>query len=124
MMISMDAQTQAGILGQLAGHAVVWGKQSASGTPISQILTGPALFWAAFNIASETLSATATSLTGSQIAGVVAPGAVQIAALSIRMYDDSSKQAIAKLSRGELTSVLDSPFLAGSLGSVIAKSYA
>jgi len=122
MMISMDAQTQAGILGQLAGHAVVWGKQFASGTPISQILTGPALFWAAFNIASETLSATATSLTGSQIAGVVAPGAVQITALS--MYDDSSKQAIAKLSRGELTSVLDSPFLAGSLGSVIAKSYA
>jgi hypothetical protein len=122
MMLSLDAQTQAGIMGQLAGHAVVWGKQFASGTPVGQILTGPALFWAAFNVATETLSSTATSLTGSQIAGVVAPGAVQVAALS--MYDDASKQAIARLSQGEVSSLLDSPFLAGTLGSVIAKSYA
>jgi len=122
MMLSLDAQTQAGIMGQLAGHAVVWGKQFASGTPIGQILTGSALFWAAFNVATETLSSTATSLTGSQIAGVVAPGAVQVAALS--MYDDTSKQAIARLSQGEVSSLLDSPFLAGTLGSVIAKSYA
>jgi hypothetical protein len=120
--LSLDAQTQAGIMGQLVGHAIVWGKQVASGTPITSVLTGTTLFWAAFNIASKTLSATATSLMGLHIAGVVAPGAVQVAALS--MYDDPSKDVLAKLSQGEVSALLDSPFLAGTLCSVLAKSYA
>ena len=92
-----------GIGGQLAGHGVVWAKQVASGTPIMRVLTPETLFWAAFSIASETLSTTATSLTGTSVAGVAAPAAVQVAVLD--MYQPATKQTIPKLMRGEVAAM-------------------
>ncbi len=121
-MLALDRNVMLGISGQLAGHGLVWAKQIASGSPIAQVLTPTTLFWAAFNLASETLTTTAVDLTGSSTAGVVAPAALQVAVLN--MYEPGSKDVISRLSSGNISALADSPFLAGSLGAVIAKSYA
>lgn len=118
---TLDHQSMVGIYGQLVGHGASWARQVASGTPLSQVLTLESLFWAGFNIASETLSRTASVATGTETAGILAPAAVQVAALN--MYNGPAKRAISDVSGGNVMALLDSPFLAGSLGSVIAKSY-
>jgi len=111
-----------GMAGQLAGHGVSWAKQVAGGASIGQVLTTETLFWAAFNIASETLTPYATNLTGTSIAGIVGPAAVQVGVLN--MYDSDTRRVISQVSSGSVTAIADSPFLTGTLGSVIAKSYA
>ena len=123
MWDSMEAQTKAGILGQLAGHGLVWGKQLLGGQPISTILNSSTLMWAGINIASEYLTTYASAAAGTSIAGVIAPAAVQAAALNMNMSPEG-QQAITRITRGEVTAILDSPFLAGTVGSIIAKSYA
>ena len=115
---TLDRQTMVGMYGQLAGHGLSWGKQLASGTPVGQVLNLETLFWAGFNIASETLSRTATTAAGTSVAGLVAPAAVQVAALN--MYNAPARRI---LQSGNPMQVLDSPFLSGTLASVIAKSY-
>jgi len=104
--------------GQLAGHGISWAKQLASGTPVGQVLNLETLFWAGFNIASETLSRTATTAAGTSVAGIVAPSALQVAALN--MYNEPSRRILAS---GDVSRVLESPFLSGAVASVIAKSY-
>ena len=123
MWDTMDAQTKAGIMGQLAGHGLVWGKQLLGGQPISAILNSSTLMWAGINIASEYLTSYASSAAGTSIAGVIAPAAVQVAALNMNMSPEG-QQAITRITRGEVMAILDSPFLAGTVGSIIAKSYA
>lgn len=121
-MPQLDSQTMAGMTGQLAGHGLVWAKMWAAGTPLNRIFTTESLFWAAFNIASETISSSAVSLTGSPVAGIVVPAGVQIAALN--MYNAPSARVVSRLSSGDVTAVADSPFFAGTLGSVVAKYWA
>lgn len=111
-----------GIGGQLAGHGVVWAKQIASGTPIMRVLTPETLFWAAFSIASETITTTASSASGTSVAGIAVPAALQITVLD--MYHTPTKQVVPKLMRGEVAALLDDASIAGILGAVIAKSYA
>lgn len=115
---TLDRQSMVGMYGQLAGHGISWARQLASGTPVGQVLNLETLFWAGFNIASETLSETATTAAGTSVAGIVAPSALQVAALN--MYNEPSRRV---LSSGDVTRVLESPFLSGSVASVIAKSY-
>ena len=114
----LDSQSMVGIYGQLAGHGLSWGKQLASGTPVGQVFSLETLFWAGFNIASETLSRTASVATGTSVAGIVAPAALQVAALN--MYNAPARRI---LQSGSPSLLLDSPFLTGTLASVIAKSY-
>jgi len=121
-MWTLDQQTMWGIGGQLAGHSVVWAKQIASGTPIMRVLSPETLFWAAFSIASETLTTTSAQLAGTSIAGIAAPAALQVAVLD--MYHAPTKQVVPKLMKGEVSALLDDPSLAGTIGAVIAKSYA
>ena len=116
-----DAQTRAGIMGQLLGHGIVWGKDIATGKSISDLLTGDTLFWVAFQLTSEMLSGWATSMTGTPVAGIALPAGVQGATLS--MYHATSKDAISRLSRGEVSALLESPALAGTMGSLLWKSY-
>lgn len=120
--MDISQQVKAGILGQLIGHGLVWGKQVASGTSISDILTGDNLFWAGFQIASEFLSSYATDYSGMNVAGVAVPAGVQVAVLN--MYNEKSKETIQSLSRLEVAALMDNPFLAGTLGSVLMKTYA
>ena len=115
---TLDRQTMVGMYGQLAGQGLSWGKQLASGNPVGQVLNLETLFWAGFNIASETLSRTATTAAGTSVAGLVAPAAVQVAALN--MYNAPARRI---LQSGNPMQILDSPFLSGTLASVIAKSY-
>ena len=117
-MQTLDHQSMVGMYGQLAGHAASWGMQVARGAPLSSVLTLESLFWAGFNIASETLSRTASVAAGTEVAGIVAPAAVQVAAL--QMYNEPTRRV---LQSGDPSRVLDSPFLSGSLAAVIAKSY-
>ena len=121
-MWTLDQQTMWGIGGQLAGHGVVWAKQIASGTPIARVLSPETLFWAAFSIASETLTTTSAQLAGTSVAGIAAPAALQVAVLD--MYHEPTKQVVPKLMRGEVAALLDDASLAGTIGAVVAKSYA
>jgi hypothetical protein len=123
MWDTMDAQTKAGIMGQLAGHGLVWGKQLLGGQPIGSILNSSTLMWAGINIASEYLTSYASATAGTTLGGVIAPAAVQVAALNMNMSPEG-QQAITRITRGEVMAILDSPFLAGTVGSIIAKSYA
>ena len=119
---SLDRPTMLGMTGQLAGHGLVWAKQVASGAPLGQVLSTTNLFWAAFNIASETLTTTASDYARSSTAGILAPAAVQVAVLN--SYDPETHRVLGRVASGDLMAVSDSPFLAGVVGSVIAKSYA
>jgi hypothetical protein len=121
-MFTLDTATMYGMGGQLVGHGVVWGKQVASGKRITDILTPETLFWAAFSILSETLTSQATSLLGTSTAGIAAPAAVQIAVLN--MYNENTKQTIPRLMSGEIAAVLDNASISGTIGAVLAKSYA
>ena len=80
------------------------------------------LFWAAFSIASETLTTTSAQLAGTSVAGIAAPAALQVAVLD--MYHAPTKQVVPKLMRGEVAALLDDASLAGTIGAVVAKSYA
>jgi hypothetical protein len=121
MWDTLDAQTKAGIMGQLAGHGIVWGKQVLGGQPISSILNSSTLMWAGINIASEYLTTYASQTAGTALGGVIAPAAVQVAALNM---SPEGQQAITRITSGDVMAILDSPFLAGTVGSIIAKSYA
>jgi hypothetical protein len=121
-MFTLDTATMYGMGGQLVGHGVVWGKQVASGRQITDILTPETLFWAAFSIISETLTSQATTLLGTSTAGIAAPAAVQVAVLN--MYNENTKQAIPRLMNGEIAVLLDNASLLGTIGAVVAKSYA
>lgn len=121
-MFTLDTATMYGMGGQLVGHGVVWGKQVASGKQITDILTPETLFWAAFSILSETLTSQATSLLGTSTAGIAAPAAVQIAVLN--MYNENTKRTIPRLMSGEIAAVLDNASISGTIGAVLAKSYA
>lgn len=117
-----DEQVRAGVLGQVIGHGAVWAKQVAGGRSVGDVLSTQSLFWAGFNIATEWLSSYASDITGTQIAGVAVPAGVQIATL--KMYNPDSKQTISRLAGGDVTAVMDDPFIAGTIGSLVLKSYA
>lgn len=119
---NLDSQTQAGIVGQLVGHGLVIGKQVLGGVPITRAVDSNTVFWAAFQIASEYLTGYASRALGTPIAGVAVPAGVQYAALT--MYEQGSKRVAQDVMRGNIMSIADSPFLAGTVGSIIAKSYA
>jgi hypothetical protein len=120
-MMMWDEQIQAGVLGQLLGHSIVWGKDIATGTPASQVFTGDTLFWVAFQLTSEYLSQWATTMSGTRVAGIALPAGIQGATLS--MYHAPTKDAVGRLMKGEVSAVLESPALAGTIGSVLWKSY-
>lgn len=86
------------------------------------MLNSDALMWAGFNIATELLSSWASKTAGTGLAGAFAPAGVQVAAL--QMYHEPSKRTISKLTGGDVFAITDNPFLAGSVGGVVAKLYA
>jgi hypothetical protein len=116
-----DRQTTVGIMGQLAGHSIVWGADLASGKPVSSILTSDTLFWAAFQVGSELLSGWATEMSGTQVAGIAVPAGVQ--GFTLNMYHGRTRDAIGKLSGAQVSALLDDPALLGTVVSVLAKSY-
>ena len=119
---TLDKDTMWGIGGQLAGHGLVWAKQIAGGAPLSRVLSQESLFWAVFSILSETLTTPSANLAGTSVAGIAGPAAVQSLVLS--QYASKSKQTFPRLLKGEVSVLLDDASLAGTLGSVLAKSYA
>ena len=65
---------------------------------------------------------TSAQLAGTSVAGIAAPAALQVAVLD--MYHEPTKRAVPKLMRGEVAALLDDASLAGTIGAVVAKSYA
>jgi hypothetical protein len=89
---------------------------------ITDLLKQDNLFWAGFQIASELLSAYATDLTGTTLGGVVVPAAVQVGVQNI--HSPKSAETIRELTRGDVFAVLDNPYIAGTIGSAIMKTWA
>ncbi len=116
-----DRQTTVGILGQLAGHSIVWGADLASGKSVSSILNSDTLFWASFQIATELLSGWSTEMSGTKVAGIAVPAGVQ--GLTLNMYHARTRDAVSKLSKAQVSALLDDPALLGTVVSVLAKSY-
>lgn len=116
-----DRQTTAGVLGQLAGHSIAWGADIAGGKSVANVFTGDALFWAAFQIGSEFLTGWATEMSGNKVAGIAFPAGVQ--GVTLNMYHERSRDVISKLTKGQVTALVEDPALLGTVVSVLAKSY-
>ena len=106
-----------GIVGQLAGHGVAYGKMIASGQTIN--LTSTDLMWIAFSLGSEAviMYEQVKKIPYHEIA---VPLALQVGVPY--MYQDGFKNKVTRISEGEVMVLLDNPSLMGTIGSVLAKN--
>ena len=106
-----------GIVGQLAGHGLSYGKAVMSQGTIS--LTSTDLMWIAFSLGSEAVIMYDV-VKYIPLNEIIVPAGLQVGVPY--MYQDGYKDMINRLMQGDLSKALDNPTYMGTIGSVIAKN--
>ena len=106
-----------GIVGQLAGHGLSYGKAVASGRNIT--LTSTDLMWIAFSLGSEAVIMY-DMVQQIPYNEIIVPAGLQVGIPY--MYQDGYRNMITRLMEGDISQALDNPTYMGTIGSVLAKN--
>ena len=106
-----------GIVGQLAGHGLSYGKAVASGRTLN--LTSTDLMWIAFSLGSEAVIMY-DMVQQIPYNEIIVPAGLQVGIPY--MYQDGYRNMITRLMEGDISQALDNPTYMGTIGSVLAKN--
>ena len=105
-----------GIVGQLAGHGLSYGKLVASGKNIT--LTSTDMMWIAYSLGSEAV-VMFDMVQQIPFNETIVPAGLQVGVPY--MYQDGYKTMITRIMEGDISRALDNPTYLGTIGSVLAK---